>query len=204
MELMQGFMLYLFRYFLLNILDLFPKHLQDYKIIINDGIHEAVCQVVAAFGTDTSLALFYPFPNGIENVSRSLLERQHKSPAQYEAYLLCDDLPVKRSQHAKHDIPVVPKVLNLGALLGVSDILQYQRMDLEIPPKSFDYVHIMDAGDIYPGNGLFLKKAGTLLCTNSLLSETSRGKINDINSYRTFRAPDIHDSLRRQTCLIST
>ena len=107
-----------------------PKSFQNAEIAVNNGIDQGVGQIIGTHATNLPLAAPDPLADGVEDISLDpLLKGEQIIGAQNEAELFrAERALVGRAQHPQHDEEVVAIILDLGALYGVDDIFQDQRM----------------------------------------------------------------------------
>ncbi len=98
------------------------------------------------------IPIFDSFPNGIENVSLFFLKRNDKIRPQDNADQLRFDggaVPVKL-QHFEHDKNIIIASLHFGALPGIENVFQDERMNVEMRANFFKNVYLVKPVDIDP------------------------------------------------------
>ena len=65
---------------------------------------------------------------------------------------LISPLSLLIGQHAQHDVEIIAVILDLGALVGVEDVLHHQRMQAEALADLFQCMDVVHPLDIQPGN----------------------------------------------------
>ncbi len=66
---------------LLQGFDFFSDRFQDGKILVDDGIHKCMEQIVGTRLPHSTLASAEPFPNRLEDIAAVLLEGEHEVPS---------------------------------------------------------------------------------------------------------------------------
>src|SRR5665647_1972544 len=163
MDLLQGLRIWIRDKLLFQKLNPVSLFFQDNKVIIHNGIEEAVCEIIGPHLSDPTFPISNPFADGLEDITFALLKRKDKIPAYDEAHLLrfCLAPFAFIMKHFQDHIEIIYVVFHFGSLLCVEDVLQDQRMQSIAFPQLFQDFRLMESIDVDPGDGGLLLKNKT-------------------------------------------
>ena len=87
-----------------------------------------------------------------ENIAYGLLKRNQKILTEYQADLFGSDFVILfiEVKHFENKVVIGFKVVRLGSLPGVDDVLQNQRMDIKMSTDFLDQLDVVDTVNVQP------------------------------------------------------
>ena len=187
-------------------IDPLAELLHDEEIVVDDRVDEGIGQEVRPELADAALGAADPLAHRAEAVPGRLLERQDEIGADDEAELVGPDIRHIRValDHPQDDEDGVPQVLDLRPLGRRHDILEDERVDVELRAELADDRRVVNAVDVDPGHrGRVFEREAFLDGPDLLLQEVGLVVVDDRDPRLLGRlGPDVHQGPRRQTGLL--
>src|SRR6185369_10480101 len=195
-DLMEGLLVGCEGQLFLDIDNPLAESFKNREIAVDNSIDQGVGQIIGPHAANFPLAVPDPVTDRVKDIAIDpLLKGEQIVPSENHAELFGTEIPpLRRAQHLQHDEEIVVIILDLGALHGIDDIFQYQRMKSMPFAQGADQFDVMYPFDIYPHDGTF---AGSLQIPVYLLEVTlldSVRRIADNGNLHLFGRfiPDMH------------